>query len=75
MSEPVLYFKYMNGSDSHFPKVRFYRSIWLNSFTYASMLCFEILRASKFDIKLLDLCFFENIHLLLISKCLMRYLG
>ena len=30
---------------------------------------------TKFDIKFLVLCFFENIHFLLILKCLLHHLG
>jgi len=43
LSEPILYFKHMSESDSHFSKVRSYRSIWLYSIPCACMTCFVVL--------------------------------
>ena len=71
----MLYFKRMSGSDSHFPKVRSYQSIWLHSIPCASMTCFVVfLGAIKFDVELVVMYSNENIHLLLILKCFAHHL-
>jgi len=77
MSEPLLYFKHMGGSDSHLPKVRFYRSIWLNLISMClHNKCFVILWGQLSSISSLwFMCFFENLHLLLIFKCFIALFG
>ena len=75
LSKPMLYFKWISGSVSHFPKVRFHQSIWLYSIPCACMTCFVILWGlSNFDVEFVVMYFFENIHLLLILKCIVHYL-
>ena len=66
----------MSGSDSYFPRVRFYRSIHLhllNSMCLYDMLC-SSLGMIKFDIASMVSYLFENIHFLLILKYLVHYL-
>jgi len=76
LSEPMLLFKQMSGSIPHFPTVRFYQFIWLYSIPCTCMMCSVVLfGVIKFDGKLMVIYYFRNIHLLLISKCLLHYLG
>ena len=76
MSEPMLYFKDMSGSDFTFPKsevLQVYIAL-LNSMCLHNVF-WDSLGATKLDIKFLVLSFFENIHLLLISKCFITLCG